>query len=54
MKKVIRHNLWVGGIEVNDTHLTLDQADDLALQFLDDGYDPEDIAIGYVVIMEEE
>ena len=32
-------NVWVGGVEVNDYQLGLQQAQDLANKFTDDGYD---------------
>ena len=54
MKRVIKHSVWVGGAEVNDVLLDIEKADEIALQYLDDGYPPEDIYIGYYVIMEEE
>lgn len=48
----ILHSVFVGGSEVNDYLLTLDQADELALEYLEDGYDAEDIFIGYVKVEE--
>lgn len=31
-------SVWVGGVEVNDYYLTLEQAQELANQYQDDGY----------------
>jgi len=31
--------VWVGGVEVNDSHLTKDRAERLAQLYLDDDYD---------------
>ena len=33
------YSVWVGGAEVNDYYMTKENADKLAEQFLDDGYD---------------
>ena len=35
----IRFSVWVGGVEVNDNLLTLDEAQRIAKNWLDDGYD---------------
>jgi hypothetical protein len=31
--------VWVGGVEVNDSHLNIEQAQKLADQYILDGYD---------------
>ena len=31
--------VWVGGVEVNDTYLTKKEAENLAFEYEDDGYD---------------
>lgn len=31
--------VWVGGIEVNDNYLTKEAADDLAFEYVEEGYD---------------
>ena len=31
--------VWVGGLEVNDYHLTQDQAQNMAQAWIDEGYD---------------
>jgi hypothetical protein len=33
------YNVWVGGVEVNDYYLTKQEADNLAFEYEDDGYD---------------
>ena len=33
------YSLWVGGSEVNDYYLTKEQAEDLAEEYKEDGYD---------------
>jgi hypothetical protein len=38
-KKEERFTVWVGGAEVNDVLLTKQKADDLALEYEEDGYD---------------
>jgi len=38
-KKEERFTVWVGGVEVNDEYLTKEEADDLALEYEEDGYD---------------
>ena len=38
-----RFTVWVGGAEVNDYYLSEDKAEDLAQDFLDDGYDDVEI-----------
>lgn len=35
----IKFSVWVGGIEVNDNLLTLDEAQRIAKNWLDEGYD---------------
>lgn len=35
--------VWVGGLEVNEFHLPIDEAQQLALEYLVEGY--EDVAI---------
>ena len=35
----IKFSVWVGGVEVNDNLLTLDEAQRIAKNWLDDGYD---------------
>ncbi len=35
----IRFSVWVGGVEVNDNLLTLDEAQRIAKNWLDEGYD---------------
>jgi hypothetical protein len=35
----IMYTVWVGGVEVNDYYLNLDEADELAIEYLEDGYD---------------
>jgi len=37
MKRVF--TVWVGGVEVNDYYLTLEQAEELAKEYELDGYD---------------
>lgn len=39
-------SVWVGGVEVNDRHLTRDEAQRLAQMYTDDGYD--DVAVEQV------
>lgn len=34
-----RYSVWVGGVEVNDFYLSLDEAKVLALQYSSEGYD---------------
>lgn len=34
-----RFSVWVGGGEVNDHYLTLDEARELAAEYVGDGYD---------------
>jgi len=46
----IKHNVFVGDTIVNDYPLTLEEADDLGLSYLEDGYDPDEIYITYQVI----
>lgn len=33
------YTVWVGGVEVNDHLLTKEKADELAQEYIDDGYD---------------
>ena len=33
------YTVWVGGVEVNDYYLTKQEADNLAFEYEDDGYD---------------
>ena len=33
-----RYNVWVGGVEVNNYEMTLEKAEDLAQEYIDDGY----------------
>ena len=42
-KQENRFSVWVGGTEVNDYLLTKEQAEDLAFEYEEDGYD--DVAI---------
>lgn len=49
---IIKHGLIVGGDEVNENYLTLDEADELALEYLEDNYPPEDIFVTYHIIKE--
>ena len=35
----ILFSVWVGGVEVNDNLLTLDEAQRIARNWIDDGYD---------------
>jgi len=35
----IKFSVWVGGVEVNDNLLTLDEAQRIAKNWLDEGYD---------------
>lgn len=37
------YSVWVGGIEVNDHLLTKDEADKVAQQYIDNGYNDVDI-----------
>ena len=37
------YTVWVGGVEVNDYLLTKEDAEDLAQEYIDDGYN--DVAI---------
>ena len=37
------YSVWVGDVEVNDYLLTKEDAEDLAQEYIDDGYD--DVAI---------
>lgn len=34
-----KYSVWVGGSEVNDYYLTKEQAEDLAEEYKEDGYD---------------
>jgi len=34
-----RYTVWVGGSEVNNYHLTLIEAEELADEYIEDGYD---------------
>ena len=34
-----KYSVWVGGSEVNDYYLTLDEAQTIARQYITDGYD---------------
>jgi hypothetical protein len=36
---MIKYNVWVGGSQVNEYELTLDEADNLTLEYLEDDYD---------------
>jgi hypothetical protein len=38
-----KYSVWVGGIEVNDYYLSKTQADEIALQYRQQGYD--DVAV---------
>ena len=38
-KKEKIFTVWVGGVEVNDYLLTRQEAEDLAFDFIEDGYD---------------
>ena len=38
-KEEKRFTVWVGGAEVNDEYLTKEEADDLAFEYEQDGYD---------------
>lgn len=33
------YTVWVGGVEVNDYYLTKEEAENLAFEYEDDGYD---------------
>lgn len=46
----ILHSVFVGGSEVNDNLLTLEQADELALEYLEKGYNAEEIFIAYIKV----
>ena len=35
----MKYTVWVGGTEVNDFYLTKEQAEDLAFEYKQDGYD---------------
>jgi len=37
MKKI--YSVWVGGTEINDYYIPKQQAEDLANQYIQDGYD---------------
>jgi len=39
MKEMENYTVWVGGTEVNDYHLTKEQAKNLAYEYELDGYD---------------
>lgn len=46
-------SVWVGGIEVNDSYLTYQEADSLAKEYLDQDYDDVQISMSYpATIME--
>jgi len=47
MEKV--YTVWVDGTEVNDYYLTKEQAETLAEEYLDDGYDKESVVIEKVL-----
>ena len=34
-----KYSVWVGGVEVNDYYLTEEKANELADEFINDGYD---------------
>jgi hypothetical protein len=38
-KEEERFTVWVGGFEVNDYYLTKEEADDLAFEYEENGYD---------------
>lgn len=38
-KMIDLYTVWVGGIEVNDYYLSYEEAEDLAQEYIDDGYD---------------
>lgn len=33
------YTVWVGGVEVNDTYLSKQKADELASEYIEEGYD---------------
>jgi hypothetical protein len=37
--------VWVGGVQVNSRHLTEAQANDLADEYLNDGYDDVEVEV---------
>lgn len=39
------YTVWVGGIEATDYLLTLEQADSIAQNWIDDGFDDVQIAV---------
>lgn len=39
------YTVWVGGVEVNDYLLTLEQAESIAKNWIDDGYDDVQIDV---------
>jgi len=45
----VKYSVWVGGTEVNDVYLTKDEADTLAMEYIEDGYD--DVFVEEVVAM---
>jgi hypothetical protein len=40
------YTVWVGGVEVNDYYLTKEEAENLAFEYEDDGYD--DVIVGKI------
>lgn len=32
------YSVWIGGIEINDTYLTKDKAEEIAAAYIEDGY----------------
>jgi hypothetical protein len=38
-KEEKRFTVWAGAVEVNDYYLTKEEADDLAFEYEEDGYD---------------
>ena len=42
------YTVWCGGVEVNDHYMARDKADELAKEYLEDGYD--DVSIEPVML----
>jgi len=40
-----KYTVWVGGVEVTDYYVNRDTADELLMEYIDKGYDTDDVYI---------
>jgi len=40
-----KYTVWVGGVEVTDYYIDRDTADELLMEYIDKGYDIDDVYI---------